>query len=155
MHMKFTGTYNFQASVFQVYDALLNPSFLQKSIPGCEAAWWPDTDHMKVRLTLPIPVAGLQGPYDATLRILEQEAPHLLVLHVGRTGRIGGTVATVTRITLTNEETGSRLTYDSQIDLKGPIAFAGSPIFQDLFKHMLSKFFTNLDKELMKTTIVS
>jgi MOSC domain-containing protein YiiM len=65
------------------------------------------------------------------------------------------TVMTVTQITLIKEESGSRLTYESEIDLKGPIAFAGSPIFQDLFKHMLSKFFFNLDNQLLKSTTVS
>ena len=153
--MKFSGSYSFHATNSDVFDALLNPDILQQSIPGCVAAWWPNSEHMKVRLTLPIPIAGLQGPYDATVRILEQEAPHNMVLQVGRSGRIGGTVNTVTHIILTKEEIGSQLTYDSQIDLKGPIAFAGSPIFQDLFKHMLSKFFTNLDNQLLKSTPAS
>jgi len=153
--MKFSGTYAFHTSASHVFDALLNPLILQQSIPGCEAAWWPDTDHMKVRLTLPIPIAGLQGPYDATVSVLKQEAPHYMVLQVGRAGRIGGTVMTVTHVTLIKEEIGSRLTYESEIDLRGPIAFAGSPIFQELFKHMLSKFFTNLDNQLLKSTPTS
>lgn len=153
--MKFSGTYSFHATTPDVFGALLDPVILQQSIPGCEAAWWPDTEHMKVRLTLAIPIAGLQGPYDATVRVLEQETPHHLVLQVGRTGRIGGTVNTVTHIMLNKEEIGSKLTYESEIDLKGPISFAGSPIFQDLFKHMISKFFTNLNKQLMKSSKVS
>lgn len=151
--MKLNGSFAMHAPSRHVYDALLDPTILQKSIPGCQAAWWPDEKHMKVRLMLPLPVPGLQGPYDATVRVLEQEAPHHLLLEAGRSGRIGGTVTTVTQITLTDESYGSRLNYDSQIDFVGPIAFVGNHMFQDILQYHISAFFTNLNTCLTKLEV--
>jgi carbon monoxide dehydrogenase subunit G len=36
--MKFNGSYKFQASREKVFTALLDPTQLQASIPGCESA---------------------------------------------------------------------------------------------------------------------
>lgn len=146
--MHFKGSYKFQVPPQQVYDAILNPAILKSSIPGCEAAWYPDETHMKVRLLSPIALPGLQGPYDITVRFLERHEPGELVVQAGRKGRIGGTIDTVTQITIADDTSGSLLSYDSTINLDGPIAFVGNPIFLEVFKHSLNTFMKNLNTSI-------
>ncbi len=147
--MKVNGTYAFQTPRERVFAALLDPTILQKTIPGCEDAWYSaEHGHMKVRLVTPVP--GLEGPYDITINVLEREEPQTLVLQAGRNGRIGGKINTVTRITFTPELVGSLLTYETTADLEGPVAAANNPLFQKMAKHSLKTFFKNLDASLLK-----
>lgn len=146
--MKVNGTYTFQISRDRVFDALLDPQILQATIPGCGGAWYSeDHDHMKVRIVTPVP--GLEGPYDIMIRILEQEKPEKLVLQVGREGRIGGTIATVTHITLSEEPDGSSLAYETTAEMQGPVAAVNNPIFVGLAKQSLKTFFKKLNAALV------
>lgn len=143
--MKLSGSYQFQAPSQKVFQALSNPAALQASIPGCEAVWYPDETHMKVRVMSPLPLPGMQGPYDVTVRVKDSQEPHLLVLQAGRSGRVGGTINTETRITIEDAVNGSLLTYDAQAELQGPIAFANNPVVQEVVKHSLNAFLKKLN----------
>jgi len=146
--MKFNGSYLFQVSNDKVFAALLDPAILKITIPGCEDAWYSaEHGHMKVRIITPVP--GLEGPYDITVNVLEQETPDKLVLQAGRTGRIGGKIDTMTQITLNNEDAGSLLTYDTTANLEGPVAAANNPIFQSIAKQSLKMFFKKLNATLI------
>ena len=149
--MKVQGSYIFQASSERVFQALLDPAILRASIPGCESAWYSaEHGHMKVRLVTPVP--GLEGPYDVTVNVLESQSPHLLVVQAGRNGRIGGSVMTVTRLTLQDATDGTHLNYETTIDLKGPIAVASNPLFQGMAKHSLKTFLKRLNARLVLET---
>jgi carbon monoxide dehydrogenase subunit G len=148
--MDLKGSYTFQASRQKVFAALLNPAILRASIPGCQDVWYPDPGvaRMKVRVASPIPLPGLQGPYDVTVVIQECREPEALVVQAGRTGRVGGTVQTTTRITLADDPAGSQLTYDAHAELSGPVAFADNPLFHEIIKHSLATFLKNLNTAL-------
>jgi carbon monoxide dehydrogenase subunit G len=75
------------------------------------------------------------------------------VLQVGRTGRIGGKIATVTQIMLNDESDGSLLTYDTTAELEGPVAAANNPIFQGIAKQSLKTFFKKLNASLVNASI--
>ncbi len=146
--MKMNGSYTFQTSRERVFRAFTNPVLLQKTIPGCESAWYSaEHGHMKVRLVTPVP--GLEGPYDVTITVLEQKEPHTMVLQAGRNGRIGGKIQTITHIALTDVAEETLLTYDTTAELEGPIAVANNPLFQKMAKHSLKTFFKNLNTTLV------
>ena len=146
--MKMNGSYLFQASREQVFTALMNPILLQRTIPGCEAAWY-STGHGDIKVRLVTPVPGLEGPYDVTITITKREEPHTMVLQAGRSGRIGGKINTVTHITLTTTTEDTLLTYETIAELEGPIAIANNPLFQKMAKHSLKTFFKNLNTALI------
>lgn len=152
--MKLHGSYSFDASSQKVFDVLLDPTLLQSSIPGCVAAWHVDETHLKVRLTLPLPLPGLEGPYDVSVRVKEQEPPRKVVLLAERHGRIGGTVEITAQIILTDKEQGmkSQLTYETQGKLEGPIAAADNPLIREIIVHSLNTFFKNLNTTISQTT---
>lgn len=146
--MKFNGNYKFQSSKEKIFDALLNPEMLKGSIPGCVDSWWPDEHHMKVRIETPVP--GLEGPYDITIRVKESQKPDHMVLSIGRSGRIGGTIDIVAALDLAQETDGTQLAYDANAEMSGPVAAANNPIFVGMAKQSLKTFFKNLDKRLSK-----
>jgi carbon monoxide dehydrogenase subunit G len=146
--MDLKGSYKLRAPRQKVFASMLDPAILKASIPGCEAVWYPDapeTRRMKVRLASPIPLPGLQGPYDVTVVIQELREPDEAVLQAGRTGRIGGTVNTTARLILADDDGGTLLTYDAHAEMQGPIAFVDNPIFQEVIKHSLMTFLKNLN----------
>ncbi|GAC1393029.1 MAG: hypothetical protein NVS4B11_18100 [Ktedonobacteraceae bacterium] len=147
--MKINGSYVFQVPCERVFDALLNPTSLKASIPGCEDAWYSaEHGHMKVRIVTPVP--GLEGPYDITVNVLKREEPQTLVVQAGRNGRIGGKIDTITNIALTEVTEGALLTYETMAELEGPVAVANNPLFQKMAKHSLKTFFKNLNTTLAK-----
>ncbi|MBV9020280.1 MAG: hypothetical protein JOZ71_06150 [Ktedonobacteraceae bacterium] len=147
--MQINGLYTFQASKERVFVALLDPGMLQKSVPGCSGAWYSSEQaHTKIRIITPVP--GLEGPYDITMKVLEQDAPHKLVLQIGRNGRSGGTVAARTHVTLTDAPDGDTLlSYDTIVELSGAIAAVNNPLFIGIAKQMLKTFFKNLNTAML------
>jgi hypothetical protein len=95
-------------------------------------------------MTLPI-LCRLQGPYDA-FTILGKSSISWFYMLDALNWRDSCYCYTHP---MTNEETGSRLTYDSQIDLKGLLPLLEAPFSGSLQAYAL-KIFTNLDEELMK-----
>ncbi|QBD82256.1 hypothetical protein EPA93_42275 [Ktedonosporobacter rubrisoli] len=148
--MDIKNSYEFQAPREKVFKALLDPSIMQSSIPGCTEVWYPNPNRMKVRVASPVPLPGLQGPYDIAVDILEQQEPENLVLQAGRQGNIGGTIDARIHLHLSDTATGSLLAYEAHIELTGLIAFVDNPIFQEVFKHSLTTFLKNLNTAITK-----
>ncbi len=144
--MKLNGSHKFKASSQQVYNAILDPRILKTCIPGCQSIEYLDAERIKADITTPLP--GLKGPYGATIRIAQRQAPNLLVLEVQRKGR-GGSINATSHIHIADEADGALLTYDAAAELEGPVAIANNPIGEGMTKNSLGTFFKNLDKAIV------
>ena len=143
--MKINGTHKFKASSAQVFQAILNPSVLKSSIPGCNSVAYASPNQLTVEITTPLP--GLHGPFQVTLDIVNKQEPSSLELQVLRKGR-GGSVNAVSKISLVDESDGALLTYDADAQLEGLVAVADNPIGRPILKNSLASFFKNLEKAL-------
>jgi hypothetical protein len=143
--MKINGTHKFKASSAQVFQAILNPSVLKSSIPGCNSVAYASPNQLTVEITTPLP--GLHGPFQVTLDIVNKQEPSSLELQVLRKGR-GGSVNAVSKISLVDEADGALLTYDADAQLEGLVAVADNPIGRPILKNSLASFFKNLEKAL-------
>lgn len=143
--MKINGTHKFKASSAQVFQAILNPSVLKSSIPGCNSVAYASPNQLTVEITTPLP--GLHGPFQVTLDIVNKQEPSSLELQVLRKGR-GGSVNAVSKISLVDEADGALLTYDADAQLEGLVAAADNPIGRPILKNSLASFFKNLEKAL-------
>lgn len=145
--MKLNGTHKFNnVSSSEVYNAILNPSILQASIPGCESVEVLDANRIQINITTPLP--GLKWPYGIVVGV-QQTAPNQLVLSVQRQGR-GGSVNATSTINIQEEAGGALLTYDANAELDGPVAIVNNPIGQGITKNSLNTFFKNLDNAISK-----
>ncbi len=145
--MKLNGTHKFNnVSSDTVYNAILTPSILQSSIPGCDSVEFLDANRVKINVTTPLP--GLKGPYGIVVGV-QQTGPNQIVLNVQRQGR-GGSVNATSTINIQEDAGGALLTYDANADLDGPVAIVNNPIGQGITKTSLNSFFKNLDSAISK-----
>ncbi|HEY0756480.1 MAG TPA: SRPBCC domain-containing protein [Ktedonobacteraceae bacterium] len=143
--MKLNGTHKFKANSTRVFNAMLDPTILQKSIPGCESVTLLDATRLQVNVMVPLP--GLKGSYAVVVNLLQRQAPNLIVLGIKRQGR-GGSVDAVANINIADDADGSLVTYDANADLSGAVAVAGT-VGKPLVNNTLNTIFENLDKALV------
>lgn len=142
--MKINGTHKFKANSTRVFNAILDPSVLQKCIPGCDSVEQLDASRLQLNITTPLP--GLKGPFAVVVNLVQHQAPNRIVLGVKRQGR-GGSVDATANINIADEADGALVSYDADAELGGPIAIAGT-IGKPVVNSTLSSVFENLDKAL-------
>jgi carbon monoxide dehydrogenase subunit G len=142
--MKLNGTHKFKANSTRVFNAILDPAVLQHCIPGCESVSLLDATRLQVNVTVPLP--GLKGSYAVIVNLIQRQEPNLIVLGVKRQGR-GGSIDATANLNITNEADGALLTYDSNAELSGAIAIAGT-VGKPFVNSTLNSIFDNLDKTL-------
>lgn len=143
--MKLNGTHKFKANSTRVFNAILDPATLQKCIPGCDSVEQLDATRLQLNITTQLP--GLKGPYAVVVNLVQHNAPNLIVLGVKRQGR-GGSVDATANINIADEADGALLTYDTNADLSGPIAVAGT-VGKPIVNNTLSSVFNKLDQLLV------
>ena len=132
----------------RVFAALVDPTILQRCIPGCESltATGPDA----YAATLKVGVAGLKGSYTGKAVITNTQAPERLTIVVdgkGGPGFVrGSAVMTLTSDGPGNE--GTRVACDADVQVGGLIAAVGSRLVEAAARKMADDFFKQLAVEI-------
>ncbi|HLG75513.1 MAG TPA: carbon monoxide dehydrogenase subunit G [Ktedonobacteraceae bacterium] len=151
--MEISGSQKIKAPRPQVFQALLTPSVLKNSIPGCEDAaeeTHPDGKYIKLVVSPNIP--GFKGPYTIYALLSEIEPPTRVVLTASPSSSIGS-IKAVCAITLTDEADGTLLSYNATADIQGKIAATPEFIMKNVVKGALDHFFKNFDKQVHSIAI--
>ena len=146
--MKLSLVHVIAADHERVFDALVDPSILQRSIPGCESlvAAGPDT----YDATLKVGIAGMKGTYTGHARITDTRRPDWLTLGVegkGGPGFVRGTAA----ITLVDADGATHLACTADVQVGGVIAAVGSRLIEAAARKMAADFFDALAREIGAT----
>ncbi len=150
--MDVSGNQKVKAPRQQVFQALLEPEVLKRSVPGCEGAEFVDfPTGRQLKLTVSPGIPGLKGPYDVFLQTGEVVEPSRVVLIAEPTSSIGSIKATCT-IDLTDEPEGTLLTYNGSATMEGKIAATPDMIINGAMKVALSNFFKNFEKQVSTVT---
>src|SRR6478752_6393054 len=91
--MKFTGDAVLNAPVDRVWDALLDPAVLVRTIPGCERL--ETTGEHTYAMTVTAGVASIRGTYDGTCALSDLRPHESLVMRLQGAGAPGTIDATV------------------------------------------------------------
>jgi len=146
--MDVTGNQKINASRQQVFEALLNPTILRNSIPGCESAELVDTPAgRQLKLTVSTGIPGFKGPYTIFVQVTEAVPPSRVVLVAEPNSSLGSVKATcVTNL----EETagGTNLSYNAHADLSGKVAATPEIVLKGAIKVALDQFFKNFEKQV-------
>src|ERR1043166_10283903 len=103
--MKLSLSHLIPADRERVFDALVDPAFLQRAIPGCESLTEVSPDVYEA--TLKIGVAGLKGAYVGRATVTNRQRPDSLTLGVEGKGA-PGVVRGAAALALGPEGSGTR-----------------------------------------------
>ena len=146
--MKIQGQYTLPAPQQQVWQALLDPGVLARTLPGCESleAIGPDEYRMKMKLA----ISSVQGLFEGKVRLEDQRPPTGYRLHVEGRGKVGfvngGGAFRLEPAAYGDEET--LVHYEGDVKVGGLIAAVGQRLLDMTSKMMIKRFFAALSKEL-------
>jgi uncharacterized protein len=152
MLVKMSGTSILNAPRELVWRLLNDPAFLKVCLPGCESmeAIGPD----QYQATLAMGIAAVKGRYTGTVTLSEQDPPQHFSMRVEGKGP-GGFMQGSGRLALTEEAATTKLTYEGDIQVGGPIASVGQRLLEGAAKMLVGQFFTAVNKQLAERSSAS
>jgi carbon monoxide dehydrogenase subunit G len=144
--MKITGEATLVAPVEQVWDALLDPAVLVRTIPGCERL--EETADNTYDMTVTAGVASIRGTYAGTCR-LSDLAPHeSLKMNLQGAGAPGTISADVAVRFEGNADGTTTLSYDADAVVGGMVGGVGQRMLTSVSRRMAAEFFGNVEKAI-------
>ncbi len=139
--MKISGTDSIPFPVAQVWDALLDPAVLVRTIPGCERL--ETTGENAYAMTVTAGVAAIKGTYDGTCALSDLVEHRSLVMRLQGAGAPGTIDATV-NVAFADEDGGTRISYDADAVVGGMVGGVGQRMLTSVSRRMAKEFFDNV-----------
>ncbi len=146
--MNIQNSYTFDAPPQAVWDLLVDIDAVAACLPGCESMDPIGEDKYRVIMTMGI--ATITGRYEGTVEMTDLKPPsayRLVVEGRGKPGFVTGGGA----ISLTESDSGTRITVDGTVQVGGTIARVGQRLIGSVAKMMMDRFFACLQKRLTTT----
>jgi carbon monoxide dehydrogenase subunit G len=144
--MKLSGSYTFSAPRDEVWELLIDPTTLQRIIPGCERLEQIGEDTYAAEIKLGL--AGVKGDYSGTVRISDRHPPEHYHLHGDGRGKPGFAKGDGT-VELTTEPDGTTtLRYTADAQVGGPVAGIGQRLIEGAAKSIINQSLKALSAEL-------
>ncbi len=143
--MKINGTHEIQAPREEVFAALINPTILQRCIPGCESL--EKTADNTYVATMKAGVGAVKGTFKGTVRLEDIQVPtHYRMIVEGKGGP--GFVKGTGDFDLVTQDDGTAITYTGDMQVGGVIAGVGQRMIEAAAKMLAGKFFAELEKQI-------
>jgi carbon monoxide dehydrogenase subunit G len=149
--MKISGQNTVAAPVQQVWDALLDPAVLVRTIPGCERL--EETSDHTYAMTVSAGVAAIKGTYDGTCALSDLDEPASLTMKVQGAGGPGTIDATVAVSFGDNGDGTTLLEYDADAVVGGMIGGVGQRMLSSVSKRMAGEFFGNVERAITQPAV--
>ncbi len=143
--MKFTGENTLHAPVEKVWDALLDPAVLVRTIPGCERL--EATGDHAYAMTVTAGVASIKGTYSGSCTLSDLVPHESLVMRLdgaGAPGTIGATVG----VRFAPSDEGTVVTYSADAIVGGMVGGVGQRMLTSVSRRMAGEFFGNVNDVL-------
>jgi len=143
--MKLEGSHTFTVPRTELYDLLMDPKVIAKTIPGCEEMREVGEDRYEAKVT--IGIAAVKGVYSSTIQISDKNPPESFKLNMdgkGARGFLSGAV----EIRLAEQGDETLLNYVAENQIGGPIAAVGQRIVGAAAKMFVNQGFKALEKHL-------
>jgi uncharacterized protein len=144
--MKVTGEALLHAPVERVWESLLDPAVLVRTIPGCERLV--STDEHSYDMTVTAGVASIKGTYAGTCLLSDLADHQSLVMRLDGAGAPGTIAATVDVGFADLGDGTTRLTYDADAVVGGMVGGVGQRMLTSVSRRMAGEFFGNIDQVL-------
>jgi carbon monoxide dehydrogenase subunit G len=143
--VKISGSYTINAPREQLWQSLNDPAFLKACLPGCESleATGPD----QYQATLSVGISVVKGKYTGSVTLSEKEPPQRFRMRVEGKGT-GGFVQGTGLLDLAEDSQGTKVTYDGDVQVGGPIASVGQRLLDGAAKMIVGHFFSAVNTQL-------
>lgn len=144
--MKVSGDALLHAPVNEVWDALLDPQVLVRTIPGCERL--ESTGENDYAMTVTAGVASIKGTYAGKCSLSDLRPNESLLLRADGAGS-PGTIGVDVKVSFTDNGDGTtRLDYDADAVVGGAIGGVGQRMLTSVSKRMAAGFFDSVNDAL-------
>ena len=140
--MRITGDHTVPAPVQEVWDALLDPAVLVRTIPGCSRL--EETGQHQYAMTVAAGVAAIKGTYDGSCVLSDLVERESLTMRLSGAGAPGTVDATVAVAFEDLGEAGTRISYDADATVGGMVGGVGQRMLQSVSRRMAAEFFDNV-----------
>lgn len=144
--MKIAGEATLVAPVEKVWDAILDPQVLVRTIPGCERL--EEVGEHSYAMTVTAGVAAVRGTYDGTCRLHDLTPHESLVLSAQGAGAPGTISAEVDVRFEANDDGTTTLRYDADATVGGMVGGVGQRMLTSVSRRMATEFFHNIEGAL-------
>jgi carbon monoxide dehydrogenase subunit G len=144
--MKVAGEAVLHAPVEQVWNALLDPSVLVRTIPGCERLQ--SKGENSYDMTVTAGVAAIRGTYAGSCELHDLHPHESLKLSVAGAGAPGTISADVDVAFSDNADGTTLLRYDADAVVGGMVGGVGQRMLTSVSKRMAGEFFGNVEQAL-------
>ena len=140
--MRITGRHAVPFPVEKVWDALLDPAVLVRTIPGCERL--ESTGEHTYAMTVSAGVAAVRGTYDGTCSLSDLVPHESLVMRLQGAGAPGTIDATV-RVSFSQVDAAlTTVAYDADATVGGMVGGVGQRMLASVSKRTAGEFFDNV-----------
>lgn len=146
--MKINGANTIAFPVAEVWDALLDPGVLVRTIPGCERL--AETGEHAYAMTVTAGVAAIKGTYDGSCALSDLVAHQSLTMRLQGAGAPGTVDATVVVSFEDLGEDGTRIGWDADAVVGGMVGGVGQRMLASVSKRMAGEFFDNVGRSLVE-----
>ncbi|MFQ5708703.1 MAG: CoxG family protein [bacterium] len=143
--MKLEGTYTFQAKREEIWDLLMDPAVIARTVPGCEEMTSVGEDLYEAKMT--VGIAAVKGVYTSKISLLDKVPPESYKLKLEGKGARGFLTGEVS-IRLEERDESTVLHYTAENHIGGPIAAVGQRIVGAAAKMFVNQGFKSLEKQL-------
>jgi len=139
--VKFSGEYEFEAPIAEVWKALLDPVVLAAVMPGCEKLELVDDAYVG---ELNIKVGPVQGKFQGKVNLSDVEEEKGYTMKVDGRGAPGFVKATAS-VKLTPEGDATKMEYDADAQVGGRIASVGQRLIDASAKAIIKESLEGLN----------
>jgi uncharacterized protein len=143
--MRISGTNSIPFPVAEVWDALLDPAVLVRTIPGCERL--ETTGEHAYAMTVTAGVAAIKGTYDGTCALSDLVEHESLVMRLQGAGAPGTIDATV-QVAFSDVDGSTQISYEADAVVGGMVGGVGQRMLTSVSKRMAGEFFGNVGKAI-------
>ena len=144
--MEMTGQQFIPRPQQRVWEALNDPQVLKACIPGCESVEKVSDSEYKLAMTAA--VGPVKARFTGKLLLSDLDPPNAYSLAFEGSGGAAGFGKGSSRVTLTPESGGTRLSYSAKATVGGKLAQVGSRLIDGVAKKMTDDFFTRFNETL-------
>ena len=141
--MRFTDESVLHAPVAQVWDALLDPAVLVRTIPGCERL--ESAGENVYSMTVTAGVAAIRGTYSGSCVLSDLEPHQSLVMKLQGAGAPGTIDAEVKVVFRDGGDGSTTIAYDADAVVGGMVGGVGQRMLTSVSRRMAGEFFGNVD----------